>query len=82
MRRQYDTRVTVELRALARALKVRRTALKLGLREAAQSIGVSAATLSRVERGYMVELHCYLLFNDWLQRGPFGAAPLPREAAL
>ena len=39
---------------------------RMGLRECAKQIGISAATLSRLERGYMPDLLTYAHVCKWL----------------
>ena len=42
----------------------------MGVRAAAREIGVSAATLSRVENGYLPDLHNFRLICRWLDVDP------------
>jgi transcriptional regulator with XRE-family HTH domain len=51
---------------LGTALRARRRALKLSLRELAVQTGVSLNTLSRVERGHVPDLHNFHKIIDWL----------------
>lgn len=41
-----------------------------GIREVAAEIGVSAATLSRVERGYLPDLETFRRICEWLDLDP------------
>ena len=56
------------LQALGRALLDRRG--DKGIREVAAEIGVSAATLSRVERGYLPDLETFRKVCKWLDVDP------------
>ncbi len=40
------------------------------IRQAAKGIGISAATLSRVERGYSLDLETFVLLCEWLGGDP------------
>ncbi|RYD50561.1 MAG: XRE family transcriptional regulator [Sphingobacteriales bacterium] len=51
-----------------------------GIREAAKEIGVSHGTLSRIERGFMPDMHTYKKICDWL--GEDLPAPTPIEGDL
>jgi len=41
-----------------------------GVRAAAKEIGISSATLSRVENGYLPDLKNFSLICDWLEGNP------------
>lgn len=56
---------------LAEAVKRRRGCLTL--RELAKSIGISAATLARVEAGRMPSTPVYVKLCDWIARSDFDA---------
>jgi DNA-binding Xre family transcriptional regulator len=56
------------LQTLGRKLIEKRGAM--GIREAAQEIGVSPATLSRVERGHMADLETFGKICRWLNVDP------------
>ena len=51
---------------LGAALRDRRKAKRLSLRDLSEEIGVSFNTLSRVERGYLPDLKNFQLIVDWL----------------
>lgn len=53
---------------LGRVLVVYRTNRALGVRAMARVIGVSSATLSRVERGHSMSLTTWLKVQEWLMR--------------
>jgi transcriptional regulator with XRE-family HTH domain len=71
-----------ELAELAGRIGARRRELGIGLREAAAQIGVSAATLSRVERGgHLPDRDNLFRFTRWLQPEAGGpAAPAEPHA--
>lgn len=52
------------LDTLGQLLRERRGSM--GVRQAAKEIGVSAATLSRVENGYLPDLQNFRLICEWL----------------
>jgi transcriptional regulator with XRE-family HTH domain len=69
----------IEASELATRLRARRRERALSLREAAAEIGVSAATLSRVERGdYLPERDNLFTLLRWLGV-PAAASPVPAE---
>lgn len=51
---------------LGRVLRCWRTMQEMDLRTAAKKIGVSLATLSRVERGHMPDAETLLKIVNWL----------------
>lgn len=58
----------ISLRTLGRQLEEKRGAT--GVRAAAKEIGVSPATLSRVERGYLPDLDTFAKICRWLAIDP------------
>ena len=69
------------LQTLGRKLADKRGAV--GIRETAKSIGVSPATLSRVERGHMPDLETFGKICRWLNVDPgdvLGTAPTGQPA--
>jgi transcriptional regulator with XRE-family HTH domain len=54
------------LEDLGRLVLSKRTKLDLGIRGAAKEIGISHATLSRVERGFLPDLENYEKIRRWL----------------
>ena len=52
-----------------------------GIREVATEVGVSPATLSRVERGYMPDLETFGKICRWLQVDPAEILGVKRKAA-
>ena len=74
------------LQTLGRLLKERRGGR--GIREVAKEIGISHATLSRVERGYLPDLETFRKTCEWLgvdpgevlRTKPRGAAATPSVA--
>lgn len=68
----------ISLESLGRQLAEKRGAI--GVRAAAKDIGVSPATLSRVERGYLPDLDTFAKVCRWLQIDPgqvLGIVPPP-----
>lgn len=57
----------LDIDKLSTALKSKREALKLGLRAAADQIGISFPTLSRIEKGNVPDLETYLKLCDWMK---------------
>jgi len=51
---------------LGRLLRLHRNVNDVGLRELAREIGISHATLSRIERGYMMDVATWLKVQAWL----------------
>lgn len=51
-----------------------------GIREVANTVGVSPATLSRVERGYMPDLETFGKICRWLQVDPAEILGVKRKA--
>jgi transcriptional regulator with XRE-family HTH domain len=66
------------LETLGRKLQERRAGR--GIREVAGEIGVSAATLSRVERGYLPDLETFTRICRWLQVDPGEVLRLKRRS--
>lgn len=60
---------------LGRMLTLYRVSSGTGVREMATEIGVSPATLSRIERGYAMDAGTLLVLWHWLL-GNEGAAPV------
>lgn len=58
----------LNLQILGRKLTEKRS--NRGIREVAEEIGVSAATLSRVENGHLPDLHNFRKICDWLKVDP------------
>lgn len=59
---------TLTMQTLGRRLAEKRGAR--GVREAAKEIGISHATLSRVERGYLPDLDTFSKLCKWLEVNP------------
>lgn len=59
---------TLSLESLGRLVAERRASK--GMREAAKEIGISPATLSRVENGHLPDLENFRLICDWLGVDP------------
>ena len=57
-----------KLRNLGRQITAKRG--KRGVRGVAQEIGISAATLSRVERGYLPDLETFRKICAWMEVDP------------
>jgi len=53
---------------LGELLRLYRAVNKLGVRAMAKQIGVSAATISRIERGLPMDLNTWLAVQTWLLR--------------
>jgi len=58
----------ITLRRLGQELRSRRA--DRGIREVAKEVGVSAATLSRVERGKLPDLETFAKVCEWLEIDP------------
>ena len=58
----------ISLQALVDQLKQKRGGQ--GIRKVAEQIGISAATLSRVERGHLPDLETFGKICNWLQMDP------------
>ena len=58
----------ISLQALGRKLADKRG--ELGIREVSKDIGISAATLSRVERGYLPDIETFGKICRWLNIDP------------
>lgn len=54
------------LEDLGRLVLARRNARELGIRAAAKEVGISHATLSRVEKGFLPDLENYEKIRAWL----------------
>jgi transcriptional regulator with XRE-family HTH domain len=54
------------LEDLGRLVLAKRTERKLGLRAAAKEVGISHATLARVEKGFLPDLENYEKIRRWL----------------
>lgn len=62
-------RMTFEHEKLAKTIKLQRVIdLKMDMRTAAKEIGISAATLSRIERGGMPDVLTFGLICKWLKK--------------
>ncbi len=59
---------TITLHTLGRMLVDRRG--ERGIRDTAREIGISHATLSRVERGYLPDLETFRKVCEWLEIDP------------
>ena len=73
---------TLSLQALGRKLTDQRG--HRGIREVAQEIGISPATLSRVERGYLPDLETFAKICRWLSIDPgevLGIKAIPAESS-
>jgi transcriptional regulator with XRE-family HTH domain len=46
-----------------------RAANNIGVRDLAPEIGTSAATLSRIERGYLPDVETFMKIQHWLLAG-------------
>jgi transcriptional regulator with XRE-family HTH domain len=51
---------------MGRLILKKRTKLGLGIRAAAREVGVSHATLARVEKGFLPDLENYQKIRQWL----------------
>jgi transcriptional regulator with XRE-family HTH domain len=51
---------------LAHMLKLYRASRDIGVREMGAAIGISAATISRIERGGSMDLPTWQKIQDWL----------------
>ncbi len=60
--------MSVPIEELGRLITLRRGSR--GIRAAAQDVGISPATLSRVENGNMPDLETFAKICRWLQRDP------------
>lgn len=60
----------ISLETLGRLAEEKRTKLNVGVRAAAEQVGISAATLSRVERGYLPDLDTFGKICKWLGVDP------------
>ena len=47
-------------------LRLHRNVRDIGLREFAREVGISHATLSRIERGYLMDIATWLKIQTWL----------------
>jgi transcriptional regulator with XRE-family HTH domain len=68
------------LENLGRLILARRTELNLGIRAAAREIGISHATLARVEKGFLPDLENYQKICRWLGIEPNAMAAPPSAA--
>lgn len=59
-----------EIRTHVLARKITQKRGKRGVREVAKEIGISHATLSRIERGYLPDLETFGKVCKWLQVDP------------
>ncbi len=66
--KQSSKQATSQLQQLGQKLLIHRS--DRGIREVASEIGVSAATLSRVERGFMPDIDTFRKICDWLKVDP------------
>jgi transcriptional regulator with XRE-family HTH domain len=55
------------LEDLGRLILARRNTLGLGIRGAAKEVGISHATLARVEKGFLPDLENYEKIRKWLR---------------
>ena len=62
------TTKTLNLQGFADKIKKKRG--DEGIRITADKIGISASTLSRIERGYLPDLEIFKLICDWLEVNP------------
>jgi transcriptional regulator with XRE-family HTH domain len=60
----------LSLDSLGEVIIKKRNVDGLGVRAAAKEIGISSATLSRVENGYLPDLKNFTLICDWLDINP------------
>jgi transcriptional regulator with XRE-family HTH domain len=67
------------LEDLGRLILERRTRLGLGIRAAAREVGISHATLARVEKGFLPDLENYDRIRRWL--GIEAEAPKAKPAS-
>lgn len=56
----------IRISRLGRMLALYRASRQMGLRETAKEIGTSAATLSRIERGYALNAKTLITVWTWL----------------
>lgn len=54
----------------------------MGIREAAKEIGISHGTLSRIERGFLPDMHTYKKICDWLGTSVPTPTPPPAGQAV
>src|SRR5215467_4968228 len=60
--------VLMPLEDLGRLILAKRSKLGLGIRAAAREVGISHATLARVEKGFLPDLENYEKIRKWLGR--------------
>ena len=65
------------LEDLGRLVLAKRNELELGIRGAAKEIGISHATLARVEKGFLPDLENYEKIRKWLGIEGLTVAPSP-----
>ena len=73
----------ISLETLGRKVAEKRGGV--GIRAAAQVVGISPATLSRVERGFLPDLATFAKVCQWLEISPgevLGVGPTKEETAL
>lgn len=63
-------RRTVRISPLGRMLVIYRASRDIGVRELSREMGFSAATLSRIERGYAMDWATALKLMQWLLGEP------------
>lgn len=69
------------LEDLGRLVAKHRMEKSLGVRAAAREVGISHATLARVEKGFLPDLENYEKLCRWLGIEPDGMTSPPRRAA-
>lgn len=65
------TTTKLDWQSFGRCVLVVRTAANLGIRGAAKEIGISSATLSRVENGKKCGTEVFLALCSWVNRAPY-----------
>lgn len=66
------------LEDLGRLIHARRTERGLGIRAAAKEVGISHATLARVEKGFLPDLENYEKIRTWLGIAETPVAQVPK----
>lgn len=63
---QVNTRNQMQRTNLSEMLRLYRTVKNMGVRELAKEIGIGAATVSRIERGGLMDLPTFLKLQAWM----------------
>src|SRR5579885_220691 len=70
------------LEHLGRLILARRTERGLGIRGAAKEVGISHATLARVEKGFLPDLENYEKIRRWLGIEAEAVRPNPSSSSV